>query len=158
MTLPKWQIFCIGFVLGVLPGIWKINQLQQENKQILDTATERIASMQAEYTALNNLAGIRAETLRDMQSACLKVDGSDGTRTILLDVTSQGADTARVNFIDMSVSGGLSSADGLLRIGRALVIPGHVVPQSTDGDLGYLYGYIDSSGKMDGWFTPDRAQ
>lgn len=161
-----------GLAIGGGAGAYRVHQLTQEYREAFDSesrvAGAKIVELVAKVDELRdradadndvseneNEANIKAKTSLDAQLDACK--GSDGARTLIVDMTAPHADFARVNFVNISNQGGLRDGN-LLRIGRTLVLPGHVVPETSDGDLGYVYGYIAPDGRMSGWFPMSRAQ
>jgi hypothetical protein len=147
----KWN-FIIGMAWGATIAFacaFFVNaHMTNKWNALSDLQNAKIASL------TKNLSDATNEIERDRQEIRTIWNG-DGTRTILVDTNAAGGRETAASFMTNSMA---AREYGTVLMGRAWVIPKKIVPQTTDGSLGFQYAYVSPDGKIDGWYQPQRAQ
>lgn len=128
----------------VLAGIvlFQMKAIAQSDTAIA-TQKKQIADLTAQLAEVRGVAASEARTM-----------AGDGTKTILADTTAIGGAQTVQNLLTQNSA---ARQYGTTLLGRAWILPRKIVPQSTDGSLGFQYAYLYPDGKVEGWFVPERA-
>lgn len=141
--------FGLGFVACAAIAIWII---YGENQRFAETYAAQKQAIETANTTIDHLR----DTIKRVYA---NGHANDGVYTVLIDKTGDGEAFAELQFINSTANGGLPDGDGrYIRIGRCWILPGRIIPESSDGDLGFLYGYINPDGSTSGWYTAARAK